>query len=107
MPQTVDVAQFAFAAEDFLGPFTREAEGAREGPEEFDDLRDVVVVFAVFGAGLGIEEVVACYQLEDLVTKKWSDMLTGYSRTREDSVGQATHHCCHTPHVSAGAPFGT
>ena len=57
----MDVAQFTFAAEDLLRPFAREAEGARKGAEEFDDLRDVVVVLAVFGAGLGIEEVVACY----------------------------------------------
>ena len=70
VPQAVDVAQLAFAAEDFLRPFTREAEGAREGAEEFDDLRDVVIVFAVFGAGLGIEEIVACYQLEDLVAER-------------------------------------
>lgn len=60
MPQAVDVAQLALPGEYFLGPFPGEAEGAREGPEQLDDLRDVVVVFAVFGAGLRVEEVVAC-----------------------------------------------
>ena len=68
--QPVDVAQFAFAAEDFLRPFTREAERARKGAEEFDDLRNVVVVFAVFGAGLGIEEVVARDEFKDLSAEK-------------------------------------
>jgi hypothetical protein len=37
-----------------------------EGAEQLDDLRDVVVVFAVFGAGLGVEEVVACDEFEGL-----------------------------------------
>ena len=62
----MDVSQFSFAVEDFLGPFSGEGQGAGEGAEEFDDLRNVVVVFAVFGAGLGVEEVVAGYQFEDL-----------------------------------------
>ncbi len=66
MPEAVDVAEFPFAVEDFLRPFTRGAQGFGEGPEELDDLRDVVVVFAVFGAGLGVEEVVAGYELEGL-----------------------------------------
>ena len=64
--QAVDVAELAFAVEDFLRPFAADAEGFGEGAEELDDLRDVVVVFAVFGAGLRIEEVVACDELEDL-----------------------------------------
>ena len=63
----MDVAQLALSVEDFLRPFAGEAEGAGEGAEEFDNLGDVVVVFAVFGTGLGIEEVVACYEFEDLV----------------------------------------
>ena len=66
MTQSVDVTQLAFAVEDLLRPFSGDAEGAREGTEKLDDLRDVVVVFAVFGAGLGVEEVVACDELEDL-----------------------------------------
>lgn len=60
MPQAVDVPQFPLSREDLLGPFPREAEGAGEGPEQLDDLRDVVVVFAVFCARLRVEEVVAC-----------------------------------------------
>ena len=66
MPQPVDVAQLALAVEDFGRPFSGEAEVAGKGAEELDDLRDMVVVFAVFGAGLGVEEVVAGYELEDL-----------------------------------------
>lgn len=39
---------------------------AREVAEELDDLCDVVVVFAVFGAGLWIKEVVTGDKLENL-----------------------------------------
>lgn len=67
MAESVDIPQLAFAVEDFLRPFAREAERFGELAEEFDDLCDVVVVFAVFGAGLGVEEVVACDKLEDLM----------------------------------------
>lgn len=66
MPQTVDVPKFTFTVEDLLRPFPREAEGAGERTQELDDLCDVVVVFAVFGAGLGVEEVVAGYEFEGL-----------------------------------------
>lgn len=64
--QAVDVAELAFAVEDFLGPLAADAEGFGEGAQQLDDLRNVVVVFAVFGAGLGVEEVVACDKLESL-----------------------------------------
>ena len=67
MPQAVDIAQLALAVEDFLRPFAGDAEGFGESAEELDDLRDVVVVFAVFGARLRVEEVVACDEFEDLV----------------------------------------
>lgn len=63
----MDVTQFAFSVEDFLAPFTGETEGFWEGAEELDDLRDVVVVFTVFCAGLRVEEVVAGYEFEDLL----------------------------------------
>ena len=53
--EAVDVAELAFAGEYFLGPFSRHAEGAGEVAEELDDLRDVIVIFAVFGAGLRVE----------------------------------------------------
>jgi hypothetical protein len=62
----VDVAQLAFAVEDFLRPFAAYAKGFGEGTEQLDDLRDVVVVFAVFCAGLRVEEVVACDEFEGL-----------------------------------------
>ena len=51
----MDVPELAFPVEDLLGPFSAEAERFGEGAEELDDLGDVVVVFAVFGAGLGVE----------------------------------------------------
>ena len=64
--QAVDVAQLALAVEDLLRPLARQAERLGERPEQLDDLRDVVVVLAVLGARLRVEEVVACDKLEDL-----------------------------------------
>ena len=60
------VAEFTFAIEYFLAPFSREAEGLGEWTEKFDDLGDVVIVFAVFRAGLWIEQVVASDEFKDL-----------------------------------------
>jgi hypothetical protein len=62
----VDVPKLAFTVEDFLRPLSGHAELFGEGAEELDDLGNVVVVFAVFCAGLRIEEVVAGYELESL-----------------------------------------
>lgn len=64
--QAVNVTQLALTVEYLLTPFSRQAERFGECAEQLDDLRDVVVVFAVFCAGLGVEEIVACYQLEGL-----------------------------------------
>ena len=66
MSEAVDVAEIAFAGEDFLGPFAVQEEGAGEDAEELDYLGDVVVVFAVFSAGLWVEEVVTCDEFKDL-----------------------------------------
>lgn len=64
----MDVAQLALSVEDLLRPFASHTEGFREGAEELDDLGDVVVVFTVLCAGLWVEEVVACYQFESLIS---------------------------------------
>lgn len=64
--QAVDVAQLALAVEDLLRPLAADAQGLGEGAKQLDDLRDVVVVLAVLGAGLRVEEVVACDELEGL-----------------------------------------
>lgn len=66
MTQSVNISKLPFTIEDLLTPFSTQAKRFGEGAEEFDDLRDVVVVFAVFGAGLGVEQVVASYEFEDL-----------------------------------------
>lgn len=68
MTETVDISKLAFAAEDFLGPLTREAECTGERTQELDDLCDVIIVFAVFGAGLGVKEIVACDEFKNLYT---------------------------------------
>ena len=56
----MDIAEFAFAVENFLRPFARHAELPRKGAKEFDNLCDVIVVFTVFRARLWVEEVVTC-----------------------------------------------
>lgn len=66
MSKTVDISELAFSVEDFLGPLSGKTQGFGEGTEEFDYLGDMVVVFAVLGAGLGIEEVVTGDEFEDL-----------------------------------------
>ena len=62
----MDVAEVALAGEDFLGPFAVQEEGSGKDAKEFNDLGNVVVVFAVFGAGLWVEEVVTCDEFKDL-----------------------------------------
>ena len=66
MAEAVDVAEFAFAIEDFLAPFSGETEGLGERTQKFYDLGDVVVVFAVFCSGLRIKQVVASDEFKDL-----------------------------------------
>lgn len=56
----MDVAEFALSREDLLRPLAILRKGARKWSEKFDDLSDVIVVFTVLGAGLRVEEVVAC-----------------------------------------------
>jgi hypothetical protein len=64
--QAVDVAELAFAVEDLLRPLAADAERFGKRAEQLDDLCNVVVVFAVLGAGLRVEEIVACDKLESL-----------------------------------------
>jgi hypothetical protein len=103
MSQSVNVSEFAFAVEDFLGPFAGCGEGFGKGAEEFDDLGNVVVVFAVFGSALGVEEVVAGYEFEGLS----SLILVLYSprKARGEVEWRCYYHCSHTPDVSASAPL--
>lgn len=61
----MNIAELSFAVKDFLGPFSRLCKAAGKRAKKLDDLGDVVVVFAVFCAGLRVEEVVACYEFED------------------------------------------
>lgn len=66
MPEPMNIPKLAFAIEDFLGPFTREAERFWKLAKQFDDLGDVVVIFPILRTGLGVKEVVAGYKLENL-----------------------------------------
>jgi hypothetical protein len=51
----VDVPEFTFPIEDLLGPLAAQAERFREGSKELDYLGDVIIIFAIFGAGLWVE----------------------------------------------------
>ena len=62
----MDVSQVAALLEDFLRPLAGGAELAGKWSQKLDDLSNVVVVLAVLGAGLGVEEVVPGDQLKDL-----------------------------------------
>ena len=53
--KAVNIAQLSAAVEDLLGPFARETQRLGEGPEEFDDLGDVIVVLAILSTGLRVE----------------------------------------------------
>jgi hypothetical protein len=68
--QSVDVTQLTFAVEDLLRPLAGETERLGKLAQKLNDLGDVVVVFAVFGAGLWVKEVVARYELKDLEAVK-------------------------------------
>lgn len=98
MSQSVDVAELAFAIEDLLRPLARDAETFGEGAEEFDNLSNVVVVFPVLGAGLRVEEVVTCDELEYL-----RKSATAFLWPRLGKI----HHACHAPHIRAGTPLST
>jgi len=64
--QAVDVAELAFAVEDFLRPFAADAQRFGERAQQLDDLCYMIVVFAVLCARLRVEEVVACDKFESL-----------------------------------------
>lgn len=97
--EAMDIAELAFAVEDFLRPLAADTQGFGEGAEELDDLCDVVVVFAVFGAGLGVEEVVACDEFEGL---GWVVSRLSYD---EMEILESTYHSSHTPDVRTGTPL--
>lgn len=62
----VDIAELALPIEDLLGPFAGQTQGLWEGAHKFYYLCNVVVVFAILGARLWIEEIVAGDELEGL-----------------------------------------
>lgn len=64
--QAVYITQLALAVEDFLRPFAAEAEGFGERTEKLNDLRNVIIVFAIFGTRLWIKEIVASNEFENL-----------------------------------------
>lgn len=50
MSESMDVSELAFSIEDFLRPFARQPKGFGKWAEKFDDLGDVVIIFAILGA---------------------------------------------------------
>lgn len=104
MAQTMNVAELAFAVEYFLAPFTRETKGFREGAKQLNDLRYVVVVFAVFCATLGVEEVVASYEFEDLFLL--SDTSNLYGRRRLYTIAAILQTSVLAPHFAPNITSG-
>lgn len=74
MSQPMDITQLTLPVEYLLRPLTRQAETLGERAEQLYYLSDVVVIFAVFCAGLRIEEIVAGDELEDLYARTKSGM---------------------------------
>jgi hypothetical protein len=68
-------------------------------------LGNVIVVFAIFGSGLGIEEIVARDELENLhVTDRALVPQDSFQTPRRCST-QITYHRRHAPYVCACSPF--
>ncbi len=111
MSQAVDISQFALSVEDLLRPLPRQAEGFRVWTHQLYYLRNMVVILPVLGAGLRIEQIVACYQLEDLESERGqgSNKQGRYPLDIRWKEGHdsCTYHCCHAPYVCARTPFGT
>lgn len=59
-------------------------------------MRDVVVIFAVLCAGLGVKQVIAGDEFEGLFTR-----LVGGDKV---ALGE-TYHGGHAPNIGTGAPF--
>ena len=56
-----------FPVEEFVRVLARKCDGLRNFTKQLDNLRDVVVVFAIPRARCGIEEVIAtCDEFEEL-----------------------------------------
>lgn len=104
VPETVDVPQLALAIEDLLAPLSAKTQRLGERPQQLDDLRNVVVVFAILGARLRVEEVVACDKLKDLRVLLSANM--AHQRAAEGRR-EKTYHGSHAPNICAGSPFRT
>lgn len=78
---------------------------AREIAKKLDYLRDVIIILAIFSAGLGVEEVVASDELKNLVNIKSvnarliASVLYKFSRK--------TYHASHAPNICASSPLGS
>lgn len=103
MAQAVDVAELAFAVEDFLRPFAADAQRFGEGAQQLDDLCYVIVIFAVLCARLRVEEVVACDKFEGL--KNVVSMCFCGTPFPKTGISISTHHSSHTPNIRTGAPL--
>jgi hypothetical protein len=71
---------------------------SRKVAQQLDDLRDMVIVFSVLGAGLRIEEIVPGYQLENL--DRIRPGRQGLVRGRSNM-----YHACHAPDIRTGTPL--
>jgi hypothetical protein len=94
--KSVDVAKLAFAVEYLLRPFARNTKGFGKGTQKLDDLSDVIIILAIFGAGLRIKEVIASNEFEDL---KSSDKISG-EESEEVTIAAILQTSVLAPHLA-------
>jgi hypothetical protein len=91
--ETVNVAKLSPAIENLLRPLAGQAKLLGERSKKLDDLGNVVVVLAVLGARLRIEEVVAGYEFKDLQpsASEVACNLSGHLPSQPCSKHQCSH----------------
>lgn len=88
MSKSMDISELAFPVKDLLRPFAGDTKTLRECTEQLDDLCNVIIVLAVFRAGLRVEQVVACDEFKNLL----SLVLLQSKPSRRDLTMQAILH---------------
>ena len=66
----MDVTKIALAAENLMGPLAAEGQPPGELTQQLNDLGNVIIVFAVFGPRLGVEQIVTRDKFEDLFRRQ-------------------------------------
>lgn len=89
-----------FPGEDVGAELARERDTPRERSEQLDDLRNVVVVLVVPRARMGVEQVVACQQLEELRSRSSSALYAGGAEFAQRTIADADQMSTAVPHFA-------